>query len=121
LGRYRPADRAVLDARGELVLLGRTGRLVKIAGRRLNLGEVEQALKRLPGVRDAWVELHADRAETLVAAVAGGGPAAGLRAALREHLAAWKIPRKIVVLAEFPVTVRGKTDLVRLRAAVRTA
>jgi acyl-CoA synthetase (AMP-forming)/AMP-acid ligase II len=35
---------------------------------------------------------------------------AALRAALAPRLAAWKIPARIRVLREFPVTARGKPD-----------
>ena len=114
-GGYRPADFAELNAQGELVLLGRAGRLVKIGGRRLNLAEVENVLMQLPGVRDAWVQLHAGRTDALAAVVATDRTAGELRGALRERLAAWKIPRKLVVVAEFPVTARGKIDTRRLR------
>ena len=115
-GRFRPADRGQLNARGELVLLGRTGRMVKIGGRRLDLAEVERSVRQMRGVRDAFVEPHRERADTLVAVVATRHPAESLRAWLQGRIAGWKIPRKIVVLPEFPVTLRGKSDTRRLRA-----
>lgn len=118
-GKFRPADRGTLNARGELVLLGRAGRMVKIGGRRLDPAEVERALRELPGVQDALVAPHPSRAETLVAAVATQRTAAEVRAALEERVAGWKIPRKIVVMAEFPLTARGKTDVRRVQAMLR--
>ena len=118
LGVHRPADIGAIGATGELTLIGRAGRFVKIAGRRLNLVEIEHALKRIPGVRDAFVIAHAERADALAAAVATEHSADALRATLRERLAAWKIPKKIVTLTAFPVTARGKTDTVRLRQLV---
>ncbi len=116
LGAHRPADLAEIPPSGELTLLGRAGRAVKIAGRRLDLAEVERALKQLPGVRDAFVALHADRAEALAAVVAADEPGESLRVALRERLAAWKIPKKIVTVAALPITARGKTDVALVRA-----
>jgi len=116
LGTHRPADIVALTAEGELALLGRAGRFVKIAGRRLNLAEIEHALKRLPGVRDAFVIAHAQRADALAAAVATDDTADALRAKLRETFAAWKVPKKILTLAAFPLTTRGKTDTGQLRA-----
>lgn len=117
-GSFSPPDRAELNADGELVLLGRAGRLVKIAGRRLNLGEVEAALRGVPGVREAFVAAHPARADALAAAVvaAGAVTARELRAQLAGRLAPWKIPERLLVLAEFPTTARGKTDTRRLRA-----
>jgi len=115
-GQHQPADIGKLNADGELVLLGRAGRFVKIAGRRLNLAEVEQVLKQVPGVRDALVTSHAERADALAAAVmASDHSAEQLRTMLRERLASWKIPKKIVVLRDFPLTARGKTDAQKLR------
>ena len=114
-GVHRPADIGAFNAEGELVLRGRAGRFVKIAGRRLNLAEVEHALKRLPGVRDALVVPHPARADALAAAVASDRAASELREALRGQLASWKIPKKLIVLPAFPLTARGKTDSARLR------
>jgi acyl-coenzyme A synthetase/AMP-(fatty) acid ligase len=114
-GRFRPADRGELNARGELVLCGRAGRMVKIGGRRLDPAEVERVLRQLPGVHDALVEPHRERADTLAAAVATRRPAAEIRAGLQDRLASWKIPRKLLALAEFPLTARGKVDGPRLR------
>lgn len=118
-GRHRPADLAALNDRGELVLRGRIGRTVKIAGRRVELAEIERALRGIAGVREAWVAPHPTRAEALAAAVATTRPAEEIRVALRERIAAWKIPKKILPLAEFPLTARGKTDTARLREMLR--
>jgi long-chain acyl-CoA synthetase len=115
LGMHRPADLGALTADGELVLLGRAGRFVKIAGRRLNLAEVERALREIPGVRDAFVVAHSARADALEAAVATDHAADFLRSALRERMAGWKIPKRILTLPAFPLTARGKTDTRALR------
>jgi acyl-CoA synthetase (AMP-forming)/AMP-acid ligase II len=109
-GNFSPADQAELNTHGELVLLGRTGRMVKIAGRRLDLTELETALRRVPGVRDALAAPHPTRSDQLAAALATDLPANAVRGALRERLASWKIPRRLIVLPSFPLTARGKTD-----------
>jgi acyl-coenzyme A synthetase/AMP-(fatty) acid ligase len=109
-GAVLPADRGQLDAGGGLVLLGRAGRTVKIAGRRLDLAEVEKALLALPGMRAACVIPHPQRADALAAAVASDRTGAELRAELATRVAPWKIPAHILPLPELPVTERGKTD-----------
>ena len=114
-GSHRMPDIGRLDERGELVLLGRAGRFVKIAGRRLNLAEVEAALKRLPGVGDAMVAPHSARADALAAAVLTARSGSEIREALRGRLSPWKIPKKILTFPAFPLTSRGKTDARRLR------
>ena len=111
-------DRAVLDARGGVTLLGRRGLTVKIAGRRVNLAEVSARLRQLPGVREAWVALRPGPDPVLAAVVATDQTVAGLRAALRADTAAWKIPKKLIVVAALPVTARGKTDTRALQAMV---
>jgi acyl-coenzyme A synthetase/AMP-(fatty) acid ligase len=117
-GSHRPGDFAELNAQGELVLLGRAGRVMKIAGRRLNLAEVEHALRQLAGVRDALAFPHPGRTDAIAAAVAIENAHGDLRTALRERLAAWKIPRKLIELPSFPLTPRGKVDTRKLRELV---
>ncbi len=118
-GRHSPKDRGRIEAGGGLVLLGRVGRIVKVEGRRLDLGEVEALLRGVPGVREACALADPRRPDAVAAVVAGGPSAAGLRAALAGRAAAWKIPRRIVVVDEWPLTARGKTDRRALEARLR--
>jgi acyl-coenzyme A synthetase/AMP-(fatty) acid ligase len=118
-GVHLPSDLGRLDANGELVLLGRAGRMIKVAGRRFNPLETEGALKKLPGVIDAFVATDPRRSHALAAAVAGAIAADAVRAALRGKVAPWKIPGRLVLLERFPVTARGKTDTRRLLALLK--
>jgi acyl-coenzyme A synthetase/AMP-(fatty) acid ligase len=123
-GKFIPADRACLNEDGELVLLGRTDRVVKVAGRRLDLAEIERTLRSLPGVRDAFAHALPGTEPLLAAAVVADTSAAELKRRLRSNLASWKVPSRLLMLAEFPVTGRGKTDVQKLRhllSAPRTA
>ena len=115
-GSFTPADRATLNDLGELVLHGRTGRLVKIAGRRLDLGGLEQTFRTVPDVLDAFIIPHPQTPEELAAVVATPLAAAELRARLRARLATWKMPRRLVIVSEFPLTARGKPDTQALHA-----
>jgi len=116
LGAWLMPDRVAVDPRGGLTLLGRRGQTVKIAGRRVNLLEVADRLRRLPGVREAWAGVSAGAEPGLGAVVATRRTAAELRAALGADTAAWRIPRKIITVAAWPLTARGKPDLRALRA-----
>ncbi len=118
LGCWVPPDQVARDARGGLTLLGRRGTTVKLGGRRLNLGEVAARLRRLGGVREVWVGVSAGADPILGAAVATVRAVAEIRAELHADIAGWKIPKKWAVLAEFPLTSRGKTDTRALQAAV---
>lgn len=116
-GCHRPADRAQWNAWGELELLGRAGRTVKIGGRRLDLGEIEAVLRGLTGVREVFATAAGGRDEAGVAvAVIAERAVAELKTDARRRLAPWKVPDRWLVLREFPVTSRGKTDTRRLRA-----
>jgi acyl-coenzyme A synthetase/AMP-(fatty) acid ligase len=117
-GAWIPPDRVQIDARGNLTLLGRRGAVVKIAGRRVNLAEVAARLRRVPGVRDAWVGINGSAEPILGAALATSRAASEIRAELIGDTAPWKIPKRWTVLSEFPLTVRGKTDTRALQEMV---
>jgi len=117
-GAWLMPDRAVVDARGKVTLLGRRGATVKVAGRRVNLAEVAGRLQRVAGVRDVWVGVSAGSEPVLAAVVATERTPLELRAALAPSTAAWLIPKKLLVVAALPVTARGKTDGRALRGMV---
>ncbi|MGD1030785.1 MAG: class I adenylate-forming enzyme family protein [Opitutaceae bacterium] len=110
-GRHSPRDFGEMSQEGELVLLGRSDRTVKIGAKRLDPTEVEVALKSLTCVRDAVVVPNPGLGGGLAAAVLSAESPAAIRRALAGRLALWKLPDRIVRLAEFPVTARGKPDL----------
>jgi acyl-CoA synthetase (AMP-forming)/AMP-acid ligase II len=117
-GAWLMSDRVTLDARGNVALLGRRDKTVKIAGRRVSLTEVEARLRRLAGVRDAWVAAVGGAEPTLVAVVASDRNVMDLRAELLADTATWRVPKKIRTLAALPMTGRGKLDTRALRALV---
>jgi len=110
LGCWIPPDRVTVGARGELSLAGRRGSMVKVAGRRVSLTEVELALRKLAGVREAWVQIGPAPNAVLGAALASDRTASELRAEMLPTVAAWKIPKRWVVLPSLPLTARGKVD-----------
>ena len=113
---YRTGDRARWLPEGALEFLGRVDGQVKVRGFRVELGEVEAALRDLPGVRDAAVTAPADAAgvRTLAAYLVprdGAGVDAGeARAALAARLPAYMVPATFAVLPALPLTVAGKVD-----------
>jgi len=117
-GRHSPRDYGALSASGELVLLGRSDRAVKIGAKRLDPAEVERALKALGSVRDAVVFPFPRGGEGLAAAVLSDESPAAIRRALAGRIAAWKLPERIVALREFPVTTRGKPDIGRIESSL---
>ncbi|HYX24300.1 MAG TPA: non-ribosomal peptide synthetase, partial [Thermoanaerobaculia bacterium] len=107
---YRTGDRVRLRPDGELEFLGRADFQVKIRGHRIELEEVEAALLRLPGVREAVVALREDRLVGYVVAQ-GAAPAPGeLREALLQLLPEPMVPWTFVLLDALPLTANGKVD-----------
>ena len=115
-GCWTPSDRVAVDSRGQLTLLGRRGTTVKIAGRRVNLTEVEARLRKLTGVQDVWVAASSNAHPVLGAVLVTDRAVNELRTQLQDDTAAWKIPKKWLAVPAFPLTVRGKTDTRQLRA-----
>jgi acyl-coenzyme A synthetase/AMP-(fatty) acid ligase len=108
---------------GSLEFIGRRDRQIKIDGKRVELGEIEEALRRNPAIADAIVvmEESGQSVRRLVGYVKtrsspGKASAFGPEAAakLRSELPAHMIPSEIIVLDEFPLTANGKVDLARL-------
>ena len=113
---YRTGDRVRYRADGQLEFLGRVDHQVKIRGQRIELGEVEAALRAQPGVSDAVVTVHADPAgqNRLVGYLVGTLDNPADPVALREKLATLlpdaMVPSVLLVLPELPLTRNGKVD-----------
>lgn len=109
-GAWIMADRVTLDPRGRVTLLGRRGRAIKLAGRRVDLSEIVTCLCRLPGVRDAWVGVSCGADPVLGTVIATERAVGELRSLLHQALAPWKVPRKWLTVYSLPITARGKMD-----------
>jgi hypothetical protein len=113
---YRSGDQARWNEDGQIEFGGRIDRQIKLFGLRLELGEIEAALRRHPQIQEAVADVLGDLAEArrLVAWVVGrdGVPplAEQLRAHLRELLPASAVPSAFVVLPKLPLTANGKVD-----------
>lgn len=110
-------DVAELHADGSFRHLGRADGIVKIAGRRVSLQEMEDALRRRPDVADAAVVAivaEAGRGHQLLAAVAPADcDLAGARAALLDRFDPSCLPRRVVAVDAIPREENGKLQRAR--------
>jgi amino acid adenylation domain-containing protein len=126
----RTGDLARLGAGGELYFVGRSDYQVQVRGNRVELGEVEGTLTRLPAVTAAAATLVPRSGDhVLMAAVVLDRPEAKLdegaaRAFCARELPIYMVPRLIYTLPELPLTENGKVDralLMQTLAASRSA
>jgi long-chain acyl-CoA synthetase len=113
-GRLRTGDVAIMDKDGWIYLVDRLKDQINVSGYKVWPREVEDVLYRHPDVREAAVVGEPDdyRGESVaayVSLVAGAVPDPGeLISFARSHLAAYKAPRRIVIVDEVPKTQTGK-------------
>ena len=118
---YRTGDRArrPADPGGVVTYLGRRDHQVQIFGERIELGEVEAALRDASGV-DAVAAIGwpvtAAGVSGIEAFVAGDVDADAIRAALQATLLGRMVPRRIHVVPELPLNANGKVDRAVLTA-----
>ncbi|MFF5403496.1 amino acid adenylation domain-containing protein [Streptomyces misionensis] len=128
---YRPGERLYLGGDwgrwhpdGKLEFLGRRDNQVKIRGFRIEIGEIENALLRVAGVRDAAVVVteRAGGSRHLIAFCAGAPrPAEELREALGAVLPAYMVPSGYHWQDALPLTANGKIDRKALTALAQRA
>jgi 3-oxocholest-4-en-26-oate---CoA ligase len=122
-----PGDWATADADGTLVLLGRGAMCINSGGEKIFSEEVEEVIKTHAAILDACVVgTPDDRFGQAVTAMVELRPGANLDSAdliahVRGKLAAYKAPRKVLVVASVGRSQTGKLDYPRLReeAALR--
>jgi amino acid adenylation domain-containing protein len=113
---YKTGDYGRLLPDGNFELLGRKDHQIKIRGLRVELGEIESALKRHAGVAESVVVLKGDnpdeqRLVSYVVATNDQQPsAAELRVHCRELLPAHMVPAVFLLLDSLPLTSNGKVD-----------
>ncbi len=119
-GFYPTGDLGYLDADGFLFYRGRADDMFKVSGATVYPGEVERALRTIPGVRAAFVtNVPAGQRNQVGAAVIGTLSVEELRAAARRVLSAFKVPTRWLLLDDdeaIPRGATGKVDNTALRA-----
>src|SRR5262249_40151606 len=120
LRQFRTGDMGRINPGGQLEFAGRTDARVKIRGNRIELSEVESALHRLPGVKQAVVDAikRESKEPLLVGYIVTDGhfwSHARLRTELRSLLPDYMVPSIFLLLENLPLTSSGKIDREKLR------
>ena len=115
---YHTGDYMAWDADGNLLFHGRKDRMVKLRGYRVELGEIENVLRKAPGIADA----------ACVAVKVGGGDKlccyyrgeqtdhAVLTAFAEQYLPGYMVPDYTVWMEQFPLNERQKVNYLALAA-----
>jgi thioesterase domain-containing protein/aryl carrier-like protein len=123
---YKTGDLAYLNEEGLVVYAGRTDQQVKVRGYRIELEEIEAALRTHEHVREAVVIAREDGAgeKRLVAYIVGRQPgkpgSEDIKRYIRATLPEYMVPVTIVLLHELPLTRNGKVDRQRLLSLHKT-
>ena len=121
-----PGDLAKVAADGTLILLGRGSQVINSGGEKIFPEEVEEAVKRVPGVLDCLVvgvdDERFGQAVTAIAATDGTPlDEAEVIAHVKTQLARYKAPKRVVFVAEVPRAPNGKADYAAAKQYVRDA
>ena len=121
-GWFRTGDQGVLDADGYLRLTGRLKELINRGGEKVSPLEVDEVLMDHPAVAQVvtFAMPHDKLGEEVAAAIVLREGHAADEHAVRDfcstRLAPFKVPRKIVFLAEIPKGATGKLQRIGLAA-----
>jgi acyl-CoA synthetase (AMP-forming)/AMP-acid ligase II len=125
-GWCHTGDVGRMDERGLLYLVDRKKDVIISGGENVYSPEVEDALSAVDGVAGcAVVGVPDDRwGETVCAVVVPSADASptleALQDGVRQRLARYKVPRRLVLRSDLPMLASGKVDKKRLRAELTT-
>jgi malonyl-CoA/methylmalonyl-CoA synthetase len=120
-GWFKSGDLGRLNRAGYLQIVGRAKDLVITGGYNVYPKELEEEIDALPGVLESAVIglAHPDLGEGVTAVVVAKPGAAvteaDIVAGLKSRLARYKIPRRVLIIAELPRNAMGKVQKNRLR------
>ena len=123
-GHFITGDLGVMEADGRLSIVGRGKDLIITGGFNVYPKEIESLIDALEGVEESAVigVAHPDFGEGVTAVVVRGDPAlteAAVLAALGEHLARFKCPKRVLFVDGLPRNTMGKVQKAILREQYR--
>ncbi|MFO1207689.1 MAG: AMP-binding protein [Amaricoccus sp.] len=116
-GWFVTGDLARIAPDGYVTIVGRAKDLIISGGLNVYPKEIESAIDALPGVTESAVigVPHPDFGEAVVAVLTATADPGDVAAALRDRLAAFKLPKHVAVVDELPRNAMGKVQKNLLR------
>jgi len=117
---YLTGDIVKLDTNGDLVYLGRSDRMVKIKGYRIELNEIENVILRHQNILNVAVVINTRNEEKIIISYIELDNKAVtfnldvLKEYCSEYLPFYMIPNSIVLLDELPINSNSKVDYNKL-------
>jgi iturin family lipopeptide synthetase C len=118
---YRTGDIGKWLKNGELAVLGRSDRQVKLNGYRIELAEIESCLLKIEGIENVFVSVVEKSISKVLTAYLkmqdhDANDGEKIDNCLREYLPEYMIPKQYIFLKTFPLTSNGKLDTNALQA-----
>ncbi len=108
---YRTGDRVRRSAVTKpLVYLGRLDNQIKVLGHRVELGEVEAAVRQVSGLEGVVALGPTTETGVEVFLETDSFDTKALMSQLKEKLPVYMLPRNVVILRRFPLNMNGKYD-----------
>ena len=126
-GWFRTGDQGYLDEDGYLFLTGRLKEIINRGGEKVSPLEIDEVLLRHPSIAQAVAfalphdKLGEDVAAAVVLSEGATASEREIRAFAAEHLADFKVPRRVVFLEEIPKGPTGKLQRIGLAAQLGLA
>ena len=115
---YCTGDLGYYDNEGLVHFFGRDDSQVKINGHRIELTEIDIALKKISGVLNSIIMIKKANNNSFIYAYVTLSQknltAIDIQNQLREFLPQYMIPSQIIILKEFPLNINGKVDRKKL-------
>lgn len=119
-GWFRTGDQGIIDSDGYIAITGRLKEIINRGGEKISPREVDEVLMDHPAIQQCVTfamphpKLGEEVAAAVVLAEGQSTDESGIRSFTAEHLADFKVPRKVLILDEIPKGATGKLQRIGL-------
>jgi len=124
---YKTGDIVKQDAKGNLFFIGRSDETIKYSGYRIDLNEIEMAIRDIGSIKDVAIITLPDAlveniiiAFIIIASIHYELSEKDINIRLKEILPHYMIPQKIIFLESFPLNSSGKIDKTQMKLIAET-